>query len=402
MIIGADEIAIEGAGIYVHVPFCRRRCPYCDFAVTVKVDIPHQRYAAAVIDELRRRRREVGDREVKTIYFGGGTPSLLAVERLEEILEAAGELFAVDPGAEVTLEANPNQVTQEALDGWRAAGINRLSLGCQSFQDRHLHALRRNHDGHRALEAARLAVEAMEQVSIDLMFGGPSQPMQEWREDLEILSELAGECGLGHLSAYNLTIEPGTTFAIRARQKIIAPASDELAAAMMEELVEAARLAGLERYEVSNFAVPGQESEHNSAYWRGRPYLGVGVGAHSLEVGASGGAVRRANPRSFRDYMERREEAARQEELSPAVHLGERLVVGSRTRFGVRLGHLKEQFTGVSNTQRWRRIGDALTRLCELGLMGESEEQWFQPTPRGMDFADSLAAELYQAATERG
>lgn len=389
-------VDIDRAGIYVHIPFCEKLCPYCDFAVSIKVDIPHREYAEAVVDELRRRRREIGDASVATVYFGGGTPSLLAPEWLEVIVDEIDELFDVEEGAEISMEANPNQVITESLNAWHSLGIERLSIGCQSFQDRHLEALRRNHGGQTARRAAVQALEVMERVSIDLMFAGPSQPIEEWEADLEMMQWLVRRHGLDHVSGYNLTIEPDTAFWIRRKRGTVEVPDHDTAASMLERLVESCQTVGLRRYEVSNFAQPGAESQHNSSYWRGRPYLGVGVGAHSLEVLDGGAAKRRANPKRYDGYLERGPEAARIEELSPRQHLAERLFLGARSRFGIELEALTRQFSDVDD-HYFETIRDVLRDLVERGWMECDDRGVVRPTNRGLNFSDSLAQWLFEA-----
>ncbi len=387
------------AGIYVHIPFCERLCPYCDFAVSIKVEIPHREYAEAVIVELRRRREELDGFSVATLYFGGGTPSLLAPRWLERIVDEVDALFGPGEGMEVTMEANPNQLTGENLARWKGLGIERLSIGCQSFQDRHLRALRRNHDGEQAYEGVVRALGVMDRVSMDLMFAGPSQTMEEWEADLEAMQRLVSDHGLDHVSAYNLTIEPGTAFAIRQRRGTVKVPDHETAAAMLERLVEACQEVGLRRYEVSNFSVPRGESEHNSSYWRGRPYLGVGVGAHSLRVFEDGAALRRANPRRYDRYMESPGEPAEIEDLSPEDHLAERLFLGARSRFGIDMEELRERFGQSVGAELFEHIEGVLDDLVERGWM-ERAGAVIRPTNRGLDFSDSLAQWLFEAAVE--
>lgn len=389
----------NGAGIYVHIPFCRRRCPYCDFAVSVQVDIPHRRYTEAVIGELRRRRSELGDRSVKTIYFGGGTPSLLAPRFLGQIVDAIDDLFGADRVEEVTLEANPNEVTQSKLEAWKSLGIDRVSIGCQSFQDRHLKKLRRTHDGQEARRAAEAALQVMERVSIDLMFAGPSQSMAEWEADLKIMQRLVNEGGLDHVSGYNLTIEPGTTFWIRQKQGIVSVPGHDTAAQMLDRLVEATAHVGLQRYEVSNFAVDQGESKHNRSYWRGRPYLGVGVGAHSLAVDDDGSARRRANSGDYDEYMQGAQSSANIERLEPQQHLAERLFLGARTVGGIDLEALRHQFNPAVPARRWEHLQAVLDDLVERGWMQRVRAR-YGPTARGLNFADSLAEWLFEAATD--
>ena len=385
-----NGVQIGESGVYIHVPFCERLCPYCDFAVSVQAEIPHREYGAALMAELDRRQGELGSRKVGTIYFGGGTPSLLAPEILNELVERVGSIFEMASNVEVTLEANPNQITGERLEQWREGGINRLSIGCQSFQDRHLKALRRNHDSAMAREAVSLAMKKMKRVSLDLMFAGPSQSKKEWEEDLEVLRELAEE-GLDHLSGYNLTIEEGTAFWIRRKRGTVVVPGEEVAAEMLEGLVEVATSVGLKRYEVSNFAVPGGESRHNSGYWRGRPYLGVGMGAHSLEVLSDGSARRRANSRRYGEYMAGAK--ATVEELSPEAHFGERLFLGVRSSFGLDLDALQGQFGAKVGEEAFHRAEVELRALAEEGLLARDGRR-FWPTNRGLNVSDGLAARL--------
>ena len=388
------------AGVYIHIPFCERLCPYCDFAVSVQVDIPHDEYTSAVVEELRRRRKELDGHQVATVYFGGGTPSLLAPEKLAELLAEVDELFAVDDQVEVTMEANPNQVTAANLKAWREIGIKRLSIGCQSFQDRHLKALRRNHGGEQARQAVEEALAVMDRVSIDLMFAGPSQPQEEWEADLDVMQQLVADNGLDHVSGYNLTIEPGTAFWIRRKRGTVVTPDHETATTMLERLVSACKEVGLERYEVSNFSVPGGESKHNSSYWRGRPYLGVGVGAHSLVVLSDGAARRRANPKRYKKYMETNGEPEEVEELAPVEHLAERLFTGARTTLGIDFVALRQQFGDSVDEAHFDEIKAVLDDLVRRKWMTCDAGGVFRPTSRGLNFSDSLAQWLFEAATE--
>lgn len=379
------------AGIYVHIPFCERLCPYCDFAVTIAQDIPHQEYGNAICRELQGRRREIDGQVVKTIYFGGGTPSLLAPEVLGEILTKIENTFEVDPFREVTVEANPNQITAARLETYRALGVTRLSLGCQSFQARHLKALRRNHSAEMALQAIQTALPFFPTLSFDLMFAGPSQTMEEWEQDLGMISALVDQ-GLTHLSAYNLTIEEGTAFFLHRKRGTLQVPDDDLAAEMLERLVEVTATAGLRRYEVSNFAIPGFESRHNSAYWQGRSYLGVGVGAHSLEVLEGGEAIRRANPRKLADYFAARPQEI--EKLNAETYFRERLFLAVRTRFGADLNALSSQFGPHLKESLFEDLHAALQTLEDQGLI-ERKGPHFSPTNRGLDLSDTLATLLY-------
>lgn len=387
------------AGVYIHVPFCERRCPYCDFAVSVQLDVPHQEYAEAVRGELRRRQGEIEGRALETLYFGGGTPSLLAPQALGSLVDEVDALFGLGSDVEVTLEANPNQVSDKNLDAWRALGVNRLSVGCQSFQDGYLQRLRRNHSGAQARAAVERALMHMDRVSLDLLFGGPSHTIEEWEADLKIMQHLASEQGLDHLSGYNMTVEPNTAFWIRRKRGTLVVPEDDVAAKMLERLVETTAQVGLERYEVSSFALPGHESRHNSFYWQGVPYLGVGVGAHSLELLGEGAVRRRANPWRYEKYMNAPGTAEMVEELSGREHLAERLFLGARSTFGLDLDALKEHFTSVVDEAEFEEVRGRLDELVVRGWMERSADGRYLPTDRGLNFTDSLAQWLFEVVS---
>ncbi|RVU43985.1 radical SAM family heme chaperone HemW [Lujinxingia sediminis] len=390
-------------GVYVHVPFCERLCPYCDFAVSVQREIPHQAYVERVAAELKARAGEFEGYEAVTLYVGGGTPSLLSGEALGALFEAVRGVVSVHEGAEVTLEANPNQLTAANLAAWKELGVERLSVGCQSFQDAQLKALRRNHSAAQAIEGVERALEVMERVSIDLMFGVPGQTMGSWEADLAVMQRLVEERGLDHVSAYNLTVEPGTAFWIRRKRGSLSLPDEDTSANFLERLVERTAEVGLWRYEVSNFAVPGGESRHNSGYWLRRPYVGVGVGAHSLRVAADGRSWRRANAKKYAEYMEQAEPGApkSEEALSARESFGEHLFLGARSRLGLDLSGLFERYAGVLSRAEEARVGEAVEGLEALGLLErlDGDRVIWRPTLRGLDLGDTVAERLYLAAT---
>ncbi|MCM0084013.1 radical SAM family heme chaperone HemW [Geomonas sp. Red32] len=274
-------------GIYLHYPFCVRKCLYCDFASTASSPVSPEAYVRGVLAEMELRRRTLrGPVRAPTLYLGGGTPSLMGPEPVAALVEAVERLFGLEPGAEVTIEANPGTLTPAKLSGYLAAGVNRLSLGVQSFDDRYLKKLGRIHtaaDAVEGFEAARRAGFA--NLSIDLMHGLPGQSLEEWRSTLERAIALAPE----HISAYGLSVEEGTPFAALKEAGALPLPEEETAAAMFEETVCRLAEAGYRHYEISNFARPGYASRHNGAYWRRESYLGFGGGAHSF-----------LNPRLFR------------------------------------------------------------------------------------------------------
>jgi oxygen-independent coproporphyrinogen III oxidase len=269
---------LDGPGLYLHVPFCRVRCPYCDFATAPYTAHGAARFVAAVLREAEAARGALGAAEFTTVFWGGGTPSRLEPSDLRALADGLGARLAVAPGAEFTLEANPEDVDAERLAAWRAAGINRVSLGVQSWDEGELRRLGRAHGERGAAAAAAAVGQAFDDWSLDLIFGFPGHAAAGWRRTLERALAL----GPPHLSAYHFTAEERTPMgdAVRAG-RVVAP-DDEGAAALFELAAEVLTGAGYRQYEVSNFARAGHESAHNLLYWRRRPYLGLGPSAVSF------------------------------------------------------------------------------------------------------------------------
>jgi oxygen-independent coproporphyrinogen III oxidase len=382
----------RAAGIYVHVPFCARQCPYCDFAVDVRRTIPHRAYADALIEEFDKRRGALEGRAMRTIYFGGGTPSLWRADQFGRVLEHLSA--ALDPSTlvEVCLEANPNDVTEANLAAWMAAGVTRLSIGCQSFQPRLLDALNRNHTPEQALAAVELAIaKGPDIVSLDLIYGNPQQTMQEWRRDLDVVASIEG---LSHLSAYHLTIEPGTAFwRRRERGRLTLPDEDD-SFEMLERLIDHCERLGIERYEVSNFSRPGCRSRHNTLYWTGAEYLGLGVGAHSLQIEEGSPVARRANPRQTAAYLEGVGRPDEVEHLSAAAHFVERLFLGIRTREGICLDELHHQFDAALEPGWLARAEALLDEMAASGMLERADDRLL-PTHQGLNLADALAERIF-------
>lgn len=287
------------AGLYIHIPFCRSRCSYCDFySTTREAEAAH--YVRALCREIEERREELPHARVRTIYIGGGTPSLLTPAQLQQILDAVYANYEVEEGAEVTMEMNPDDLdpppSPPVMEGSRLREVNRVSLGIQTFDDDLLRLIRRRHDSATALHAVRSLQEAgIRNISIDLIYGLPGQTLAMWECDLDTAFSL----GVQHLSAYALSYEEGTALTRWRDEGRIREASDELSVAMYQRLCQRAREAGFEHYEISNFALPGFRSRHNSSYWTGSPYLGFGPGAHSYD----GQRTRRANYPNLDDYV---------------------------------------------------------------------------------------------------
>ena len=278
----ADPDRATPFGVYVHWPFCLSKCPYCDFNSHVRqAEIDQPRYVAAFTAEIAATAARIPGRTVSTIFFGGGTPSLMAPATVGAVLDAIARHWTVAPDAEITLEANPSSVEATRFRGYRAAGVNRVSLGVQSLDDAVLRQLGRLHTAREALDAVAVARAMFERYSFDLIYARPGQTLTAWRNELAAALAQAGE----HLSLYQLTIEPETPFAaLHATGKLVLP-DDDLGRDLYDATLEQCATAGLPAYEVSNHARPGAECRHNLVYWRAGEYAGIGPGAHGrIEV----------------------------------------------------------------------------------------------------------------------
>ena len=384
-------VSISGTlGVYVHVPFCQRRCPYCDFSIAVRPEIPHQAYLRAVLAELEARAPAYDGLPLTSLYFGGGTPSLWASDALAAVIDAVRGRWGT-PG-EVTVEVNPGDVDRARLDAWRAAGVNRLSVGAQSFDPALLRALGRSHSVEETRALLRDAQHSgFERISLDLIFGVAGQRRSGFERDLNA----ALDAGVEQVSTYSLTIEPHTPFARReARGERLVVEDDEVAE-MFEVADQVTAARGLRRYEPSNIARPGHWSRHNLIYWLGGVYLGLGMGAHSLWRSPEGAARRRGNSPDLKRYLaDPLTTPALDERLAPEVHLSERIFLGLRTRFPLSLEALAEQH-GAAQVDRYR---PALDQLVADGLIEASPDGRVATTARGLLFHDRIAARVVERA----
>ena len=400
------------AGIYIHVPFCQSRCAYCDFYSTTLL-AHREAYVNAVCHELQHRLPELKDETIKTIYFGGGTPSTLTIEELRRILESMelkienSKLKVNNPHEsteanqqegnnsqfsifnfqlkEITLEANPDDLTEEYVKGLRTLPINRVSLGIQSFHDRTLRLVGRRHTAQEAIDAVhRLQQAGLTNISIDLIYGLPDESLTDWSYNLDQAIAL----GVKHISAYHLTYEEGTRLWRMQEQGTVSPIDEEQSIRSFELLREKLLSAGYEHYEISNFSLPGFHSRHNSSYWQGITYLGVGPGAHSYD-----GRNRRWNLSNLTNYIAtpQGEDVLHEvEHLSTDERYDERIITELRTAQGIDLAQLKADFGEPYHTHCLR----AATPYLERGQLVLTPDEHLRLTPESILISDAVMRDL--------
>jgi oxygen-independent coproporphyrinogen-3 oxidase len=380
---------MEPLALYIHWPFCLSKCPYCDFNSHVRERIDQARFAAALRTELAWEAARLGRRPLASIFFGGGTPSLMAPETVFDVIADARKLFAPLSDIEITLEANPTSVEAARLAAFRQAGVNRVSIGVQSLDGDALRMLGRQHSAGQAVAALEIARENFPRVSFDLIYARPGQTEAAWRAELRRALALASD----HLSLYQLTIEPGTGFAtLHARGEILLP-DDETAAALYDATAEEAAAFGLLPYEVSNYARPGSESRHNLAYWRYADYAGIGPGAHGrVSVGGALLATRRHRaPEPWAERVERDGHGTVEETpVTPGERAKEMLLMGLR---------LTE---GIDEDRFLARTGIRLGAALDPDILGRALAEDYlrrdggrlRATPEGRKRLDSLLAAL--------
>ena len=372
------------SGIYIHVPFCLSKCVYCGF-YSVAQTRDKEAYVQALLRELDLRANYIDLRTARTLYFGGGTPSLLSLDELETILQHIGRHCPLNKLEELTLEANPEQLTPDYCRGLRNLGINRLSVGVQSFQDPVLRFMGRRHTARQALKAVENALAAgFGNISIDLIFGVAERSDAQWEEDLRTALSLP----IQHLSCYALTAEENSRLYKQIQQGRHAQVDDEQAARQYKLLHEHLAATDFQQYEVSNYCLPGFESRHNSAYWDHTPYLGLGPAAHSFD-----GTSRQWNPANLKQYMEnvaRGITCEEREELSPADLYNETLLLALRTREGLDLQSIRVRY-GEERAQ------DIVNHFRERVPAGQYENTAgkLRLTAEGLWFADGIAENLF-------
>jgi len=366
--------------VYVHFPWCARKCPYCDFATEpIRANaLPHDAYADAVLRELDARSADLQGRELKSIFFGGGTPSLWGPNALKRTLQGiAGAFDRVSDELEVTVECNPSSLTQQNAALLREAGVGRLSIGVQSLRDPHLQFLGRLHDSRRAMAALEEATGEMPRVSADLMFGMPGQTLDELAEDIARITDT----GVQHVSAYALTIEEKTMFGSLHRAGKLRVAPEEQYADLFEHAEQCFADLGWAHYEVSNYAAKGEESRHNLHYWRGGAYVGLGAAAVGCLDHGPGRAERWRNDPNPQRYLEQDTLEAEVEELGPEEIIHEALMLGLRTIDGMNLAATEKRAGRDPKAGREREVERAIEKghLVQVGdWLRVPQDRWLK------------------------
>jgi putative oxygen-independent coproporphyrinogen III oxidase len=370
-----NEPETPGLALYIHWPFCVSKCPYCDFNSHVRDMVDQAQWRDALLADLAHEARETAGRRLTSIFFGGGTPSLMPPATVAALIEAAAAQWGFAPGIEITLEANPSSVEAARFADLAAAGVNRVSLGLQSLDDAALRFLGRAHDAREGLAALETAQSVFDRVSFDLIYALPGQSDAGWANELRQALSRATH----HLSLYQLTVEPGTRFAALAAKGALVPADPDESAALYELTQDLTEAAGLPAYEISNHARPGEESRHNLTYWRYQPYAGIGPGAHGRRGGLA--TRRHRKPENWLAALARNGHGIVEETaISAAERRTEALLMGLRLAEGV-----ADEPDGLDLA--------AVDRLAAQGLLSRGDGR-LRTTPRGMLLLDGILAEI--------
>jgi len=375
----------EALALYVHWPFCVSKCPYCDFNSHVRDTVDQTAWRAALLQDLAYEAERLPGRRLTSIFFGGGTPSLMPPDTVAALVDAAAGHWSVDPDIEITLEANPSSVEAARFADIAGAGVNRISLGLQALDDQMLRWLGRAHDVCEGLAALDTAQMAFQRVSFDLIYARPDQTPDAWE------AELRRAIGFGteHLSLYQLTIEPGTQFASRFQKGELVPLDPDRAADLFEQTRAITADAGLPAYEISNHARPGAESRHNLTYWRYGTYAGIGPGAHGRREGVA--TVRRRKPENWLARVEANGHGIEREDvLPPEARAQEALLMGLRLPEGVDLRRIA-MLSGVASEQLV--VGAAIERLAAQGLVDRKGDR-LRVTESGVLLLDAILTEI--------
>lgn len=372
------------AGLYIHIPFCKSRCSYCDFHSGVQLALL-DRFVDALRTELTSRVSYLKNDPLETIYFGGGTPSLLSTEHLSSIFDSIQRHWNISNCKEITLEANPDDLSKEKLGELSELPINRLSMGIQSFNDNELKILRRRHSAQQAIDAVKRAQKYFSNISIDLMYGLPEQTISSWQNTISEALAL----NIQHVSAYHLTYEEGTLLERKIREGRISPIIEEESVAMYHLLQNMLHEKGIEQYEISNFAIPGFYSRHNSSYWKGINYLGIGPSAHSFDGDSRQWNI--ANTLLYITGIEQGTPHFEKEVLSETDKYNEMIMISLRTTDGISLERIDQAF----GTNAKKELIKQSTRFIEAGIM-LFEENHIRLSSDGLFLSDGIIADLMQ------
>ena len=371
------------AGIYIHIPFCKRRCIYCDFFSTIQSE-KKPTYIHALCQELEMRKNYLEGEEIETIYLGGGTPSQLTEEELNEIFTSLYNIYKVKEDAEITLEANPDDLTPEYVSMLRRLPINRISMGIQTFQEETLKLLHRRHTARQAIEAFQRCREAgFRNISIDLMYGLPGETLDTWKEDLQQAIALHPE----HISAYHLIYEEGTALWKLRDEHQVEEADEDLSVTLFKNLIDELKQAGYQHYEISNFCLPRLHSRHNSSYWTGKKYLGCGPSAHSFN-----GSSRQWNIASLDNYLKGIASGKPNyeiEELDLYTRYNDFVITSIRTCWGMSLSRLRSEYS----EELYRYCLRMAKSHLEQGVL-EIEEDTLRLTQEGIFISDGIMSDL--------
>ena len=380
-----NKSATGPLALYIHWPFCVSKCPYCDFNSHVRERVDVAAWQAALLADMAHEAALTPGRRLSSIFFGGGTPSLMPPSLVEALIAAAERHWGFAENIEITLEANPSSVEAANFHDLAGAGVNRVSLGLQSLDDQTLQFLGRAHDVHEGLAALDTAQQAFDRVSFDLIYARPGQSLADWQAELE----RALSFGTGHLSLYQLTIEPGTRFETLVRTGALIPADDDHCADLFELNRSIMTAAGLPAYEISNHARPGQESRHNLTYWRYEDYIGIGPGAHGRRLDSA--TERHKKPENFLSAVARNGNGLKLEQgLSPQTRAMEALMMGLRLAEGVNLPALESK-TGLAVAEM---VDDAeVVKLSGLGFVDLCDGR-LTIQPKGMPLLDALLPKI--------
>ncbi len=379
------------AGIYLHIPFCKQACHYCDFHFSTSLK-KKEILVSCLEKELILRKVELQYETITTIYFGGGTPSLLSVSEIKRLLATIQEHYNVTDNIEITLEANPDDLTEETLQKLAKSKVNRLSIGVQSFFDEDLRVMNRAHNAKEALESLKLATKLFDNITIDLIYGIPKMSTKRWKENLQYAFDL----NINHISSYALTVEPKTALAAFIKNGSYPNTNEEEAKAHFDILVEETKNKGFVHYEISNFGKPNFFSKHNTSYWQGKKYIGIGPSAHSYNKSHRSWNI--ANNSKYIKAIQENYLPFEKEELTKKDQFNEYLMTGLRTIWGVSLHKIEEEF----GTKTHRKLLSDSKKYIENGLLyientseTENNTTCLKTTDKGKFLADGIASDLF-------